>query len=81
MQLRKLHSTIDRVKQILDGKMDDLISEQRDKNRALRFEFKKDEYEDLIKQSLLRILIAELTGSGGPFEGTNLGIPSSLTIT
>lgn len=74
MQLRRLHSTVARLKQILDSKIDSLVSEQRDKNRALRFEFKKEEYDDLVKQALLRIIISELTGEGGAFEGTELGI-------
>jgi hypothetical protein len=74
MQLRRLHSTVARLRQILDSKIDGLVSEQRDKNRALRFEFKKEEYDDLIKQALLRIIIAELTGEGSPFEGTDLGL-------
>lgn len=81
MQLRRLHSTISRIKQILDSKMDSLVSEQRDKNRSLRFEFKKEEYDDLIKQALLRILLSELTGEGGPFEGTELGLTSDISIT
>lgn len=79
-KLVKLHRTLDGIKDVLNKRIDSLISEQRDKNRSIRFNFSKDEYEDVVKQAILRLLLSELTGPGGPFEGVELGIPDNYTI-
>ncbi len=76
----RLDQTVNSVVQTFNNRMDQLIREQYNVNRTVRFDGSREEMNDVLKQVMLRKVLEALTSGDGPFADTELGLPSEYVI-
>lgn len=67
----RLENTVSRFLETLNTRIDALVSEQQNVNRSIRFEGKKSETEDILRQNIYRLILEALKSDLSPLKGTN----------